>query len=118
MAFRVFMEQKIGFLQSFKEEFSKPDSPYFSYGSTGQNLAFKHAQGIPSPTEPKSNILSFKINPDEAAGAGKGPEIISTRFTHFGAYSARIKVPAVTTIQPNVGAWRGILPTMLIVFPA
>ncbi|RYF59150.1 MAG: hypothetical protein EOO39_33520 [Cytophagaceae bacterium] len=92
------------FHKAFKEEFNRPTSPYFSYGSTGQNLAFKHTQGILSPTEPKSHILSFKINPDEVAGAGKGPEIISTNFTHFGTYSARIKVPAVITLQPNVGA--------------
>ena len=96
--------QPAQFQKAFKEEFSKSTSPYFRYGSTGQDLGFKYAQGIPSPTEPKSNILSFKINPGEAAGAGKGPEIISTKFTHFGTYSARIKVPAVTTVQPNVGA--------------
>ena len=92
------------FQKAFTEEFTKPTSPYFYYGSTGQNLAFKYTQGVASPTEPKTNILSFKINPDEAPGAGKGPEIISTNFTHFGTYSARIKVPAVTAIQPNVGA--------------
>ena len=92
------------FQKAFKENFTKPTSPYFNYGSTGQNLPFKYAQGVASSTEPKSHILSFKINPDEAPGAGKGPEIISTKFTHFGTYSARIKVPAVTTIQPNVGA--------------
>ncbi|MFD1143582.1 glycoside hydrolase family 16 protein [Larkinella insperata] len=90
--------------KAFKESFTTPTSPYFSYGSTGQNLPFKSAQGVASPTEPNTTILSFRINPAEAAGAGKGPEIISTKFTHFGTYSARIKVPAVTTIQPNVGA--------------
>lgn len=90
--------------KAFKEAFNRPTSPYFNYGSTGQNVDFKYAQGVLSPTEPKSSILSFKINPDEAAGAGKGPEIISKQFTHFGTYSARIKVPAVTAVQPNVGA--------------
>lgn len=59
--------------KAFKEEFRKSTSPYFSYGSTGQNLPFKYVQGITSPTEPKTTILSFKINPDEAAGAGRGP---------------------------------------------
>jgi len=92
------------FQKAFTEEFDKPTSPYFSYGSTGQKLSFKYAQGIASLIEPKTTILSFNINPDEAPGAGKGPEIISTNFTHFGTYSARLKVPAVTTLQPNVGA--------------
>ncbi|GAB3790908.1 hypothetical protein GCM10028818_61630 [Spirosoma horti] len=90
--------------KAFTEEFNNSTSPYFSYGSTGQKLPFKYTQGISSSTEPKTTILSFRINPDEAPGAGKGPEIISTNFTHFGTYSARLKVPAVTTLQPNVGA--------------
>lgn len=98
------MAQPRHFHQAFKEQFSQPTSSYFSYGSTGQNLPFKYSQGVASPTEPKSDILSFNINPDEAPGAGKGPEIISTKFTHFGTYSARIKVPSVTDSQPNVGA--------------
>lgn len=89
--------------KSIKENFNDSTSIYFRYGSTGQKLDFKYKQGIKSPTEPKSKILSFKINPDEAAGPGKGPEIISKNFTHFGTYSARLKVPHVRDIQPNVG---------------
>ena len=90
--------------KAFKENFSNPASAYFRYGSTGQSVDFKYKQGVRSPTEPKSKILSFKINPDEKAGAGKGPEIISSEFTHFGTYSARLKVPDVKLIQPNAGA--------------
>lgn len=60
--------------------------------------------GIPSPSESDTKILSFKLNPDEKPGAGRGPEIISKNFTYFGTYSTRIKVPDVRKIQPNVGA--------------
>jgi beta-glucanase (GH16 family) len=96
--------QKADLEKSFRENFSDTTSKFFRYGSTGQKLDFKYKQGIKSSTEPKSKILSFKINPDEAAGAGKGPEIISKNFTHFGTYSARLKVPNVRDTQPNVGA--------------
>ena len=48
--------------------------------------------------------MSFKIDPGDSAGAGRGPEIISNDFTHFGTYSARLKVPHVSDIQPNAGA--------------
>lgn len=60
--------------------------------------------GVDSPTEPDTDILSFKIDPEDASGAGRGPEIISKEFTHFGSYSARLKVPDVKKTQPNVGA--------------
>lgn len=57
-----------------------------------------------SSTEPGTSVLSFKIDPNDPAGAGKGPEIISNEFTHYGTYSARLKVPDVRSEQPNVGA--------------
>jgi beta-glucanase (GH16 family) len=46
----------------------------------------------------------MRIDPEEAPGAGKGPEIISNEFTHFGTYASRLKIPDVKKIQPNVGA--------------
>jgi hypothetical protein len=60
--------------------------------------------GVNSLSEPGTKILSFKIDPNDSAGAGRGPEIISNDFTHFGTYSARLKVPHVRDIQPNAGA--------------
>lgn len=89
---------------SFVENFSDASSAYFRYGSTGNKSPFKYSLGIPSPTETGTNILSFKIDPSENAGPGKGPEIISTKFTHFGTYATRLRVPDVKDIQPNVGA--------------
>src|SRR5205085_9863579 len=76
----------------------------FRYGSTGNKTDFKWKSGVNSPTEPGIKILSFKIDPTDSAGAGRGPEIISNDFTHFGTYSARLKVPHVSDIQPNAGA--------------
>ncbi len=89
---------------SFVEDFSKSSSNYFRYGSTGNKTDFKYRLGVDSPTEEGIKILSFKIDPQDSAGAGRGPEIISKNFTHFGTYAARLKVPQVTEIQPNVGA--------------
>lgn len=89
---------------SIKENFSKSSSKHFRYGSAGAVTDFGYKQGIKSASDPNASILSFKINPDEKAGAGRGPEIISTKFTHFGSYSIRLKVPNAKTIQPNIGA--------------
>jgi beta-glucanase (GH16 family) len=88
----------------FFEDFSDSTSKFFKYGSTGTKADFKWKLGINSLTEKGTKVLSFKIDPNDSAGAGRGPEIISNDFTHFGTYSARLKVPRVRDIQPNVGA--------------
>lgn len=87
-----------------KENFSKSSSTHFRYGSSGTVTEFGYKQGIKSSGDTKTSILSFKINPDERAGAGRGPEIISNKFTHYGSYSIRLKVPNAKITQPNVGA--------------
>jgi hypothetical protein len=89
---------------AFLEHFNDSASKYFRYGSTGTKADFKWKLGANSPTEPGTKIMSFKIDPNDSAGAGRGPEVISNDFTHFGTYSARLKVPNVKDIQPNVGA--------------
>ena len=89
---------------AFFEDFGTTTSGYFGYGSTGTPADFKWKTGLDSPTEPGTNILSFRIDPQDSAGAGRGPEIISNKFTHFGTYAARLKVPDVRESQPNVGA--------------
>lgn len=89
---------------SFVEDFADSTSNYFRYGSTGTKADFKYRLGVNSPTEAGANILTFKIDPQDSAGAGRGPEIISKGFTHFGTYATRLKVPQANTIQPNVGA--------------
>jgi hypothetical protein len=89
---------------SFTEDFSDSQLINFHYGSRGVNDAFKWKSGAASPEEPGTSVLSFKIDPADSAGAGRGPEIISNDYTHFGHYSARIKIPDVRKIQPNTGA--------------
>ena len=86
----------------FREDFDSRDLNHFGYGSTGRKSKFKWKSG--AETKAGERVLSFKLDPKENAGAGKGPEIISKEFTHFGTYSTRIKVPDPRAIQPNVGA--------------
>jgi beta-glucanase (GH16 family) len=89
---------------TFQEEFNDSVSSYFSHGTGGKGADFTWKMGVDSPTESGTKILSFKIDPDDVAGAGRGPEIISNDFTFYGTYAARLKVPDVRDIQPNVGA--------------
>ncbi|TKK66034.1 glycoside hydrolase family 16 protein [Ilyomonas limi] len=88
---------------AFTEDFSDSILHNFRYGSTGNKAPFKWTSGVKG-IEPGSNVLLFKIDPADSAGAGRGPEIISNNFTHFGTYTARLKVPDVKAIQPNTGA--------------
>lgn len=96
--------QQVEFHEAFKENFSQRETEFFRYGSTGKSARFKWKSGKKSPEGEDSRILSFKLNPDDEAGPGIGPEIISQKFTHFGTYSARLKVPDPRSTQPNLGA--------------
>jgi len=89
---------------SFSEEFNDSTFKHFRWGSTGTKADFKWRSGVSSSSEPGTRILLMKMDPEDRAGAGRGPEIISTNFTHFGTYSTRLKVAHVATVQPNVGA--------------
>ena len=87
------------FSPAFKEDFYAAKPQYFSGGSAPR-LFF----GVPSLTEKGTTVMLERIQPTDPAGAGKGPEISSTKRTHFGTYSARLRVPDVKKAQPNVGA--------------
>src|SRR5215207_5953652 len=89
---------------NFFEDFNDTVSVHFRSGSTGTKAPFKVKFGQSSTKEPSAKVLSFKIDPNDSAGAGRGPEIISKNFTHFGTYSSSLKVPDVRKVQPNVGA--------------
>lgn len=96
--------EKDKYHKSFFEDFNRASSRNFQTGSKGKSEDPKCNFGIKSPTEPSTKILSLKINPEDSAGAGRGPEIISKHFTSFGTYSARLRIPDVSRIQPNAGA--------------
>src|SRR5687768_16644437 len=91
-------------ITSFSENFNDATLANFRWGSTGTKADFKWKSGVHSSSEPGTKVLSMKIDPDDRAGAGRGPEIISKNFTHFGSYSTRLKVPRVAEVQPNAGA--------------
>lgn len=98
------MAQEMKLSPSFREDFNAAALTYFRYGSTGNKTAFKWQSGVRSDVDSGSRMLVLTIDPADSAGAGIGPEIISTKFTQFGSYSARLKVPHVKDVQPNTGA--------------
>ena len=87
------------FSGAFKEDFDGSKPQNFSGGSAPK-LFF----GVPSLTEKGTTVMLERIQPTDPAGAGRGPEISSNKRTHFGTYSARLRVPDVKKAQANVGA--------------
>lgn len=88
--------------KEIRENFDSKELQHFRYGSTGRKSNFKWKSDKKSTSGER--VLSFKLDPKEKAGPGKGPEIISREFTHFGSYTTRLKVPDPRGSQPNVGA--------------
>ena len=82
------------------EEFNGTSSDYFSIPND-----FRHFSDMPSFTEKSDDhVMIMRIDPATPAGAGRGPEIGTKKRTHFGTYSARIRVPDVKEVQPNIGS--------------
>lgn len=89
--------------KKFKENFNSQTLKHFQAHTIGKP-EFVSKSGVQSPSEKGTKVLSFRIDPEGRAGAGRGPEISSKYLTHFGTYVARIKIPDVRNVQPDVGA--------------
>jgi hypothetical protein len=96
--------QRNNYHKYFFEDFSRPRLKNFKAEKGEKGADFLWKSGVRLPNESKTKILLFKINPEGEPGAGRGPEISSKYFTHFGTYAARLKIPDVKNIQPDVGA--------------
>jgi hypothetical protein len=88
----------------FIEEFGKHHLKNFQAHPGNNNADPSWKSGIRLPGEGKTKILTLRLDPGVSPGAGRGPEISSKYFTHFGTYAARLKIPDVLNIQPDVGA--------------
>ena len=94
------------FHKAFREDFDKAESKYFVQRRDRRDEAtdFRYFPANVSLSEKGTDVMLYRIDPDDPAGAGRGPEIISKHYTSYGSYSARIRIPDVTKVQPNVGA--------------
>ncbi|MCK7530206.1 MAG: hypothetical protein MZV63_03700 [Marinilabiliales bacterium] len=96
--------QKDKYHKYFFEDLRRSDLKNFKANKGESGADFLWKSGVRLQIERKTKILLFKIDPEGAPGAGHGPEISSKYFTHFGTYAARLKIPDVKNIQPDVGA--------------
>ena len=96
--------REIVFHDAFIENFTEGESEFFKYNYRQRGYDYRYYSGHPSLSEAGTDIMMYRIDPEDPAGAGRGPEIISKNYTFYGTYSARIRVPKVKKVQPDVGA--------------
>ena len=100
-------EGEVRFHGPLIENFDAPTSDYFNpnplRGDRAGEFDFRYFSGVPSFSEKGTTIMIYRIDPDGPAGAGRGPEIVSKDFTHFGSYAVRLKAPDMSRVQPNIG---------------
>ena len=98
--------EKAKYHKAFTEDFDKEESRYFIQRRDRREEAtdFRYFPANTSLSEKGTDVMLYRIDPDDPAGAGRGPEIISRHYTSYGRYSARIRIPDVTKVQPDVGA--------------
>ncbi|MFC3417014.1 glycoside hydrolase family 16 protein [Algoriphagus hitonicola] len=104
LSFLIPMQVNPEFHDALVEEFDSENLQHFEYVSRGSDSPFKWRSGISSKQEKETSILSFKLDPKDPVGPGRGPEISSKKSVHFGHYAARLKVPDARFKQANVGA--------------
>ena len=94
------------YYKAFTENFDNQDSKYFveRRDRISEEEDFRFFSGIPSLTEKDTDVMMYRIDPECGPGAGRGPEIISRKYTSYGSYSARFRVPDVRKVQPDAGA--------------
>jgi len=103
---------EVRFHGAFVEKFEEPKLEFFNPNfrqnrednSFPEDNRYHFSQKIAAKPEDGAKVMVLRLDPEDPAGAGLGPEIISKDFTHFGSYSIRLKVPDVVGVQPNVGA--------------
>ena len=88
----------------FIENFTRSTSDFFNYNIRPRGYDFRYYSGVRSFTEAGTDIMMYRMDPEDPAGAGRGPEIISKDYTFYGTYAARIRVPDVKDVQKDLGA--------------
>jgi beta-glucanase (GH16 family) len=92
-------------MENFKENFDNSNPKRlndFYFGSGGKKAVWAWESGVKSEIEDTAKVIKIAMDPADNASPWQGQNFTSNNFTHFGRYSARIKIPNVQS-QPNVG---------------
>ena len=92
------------FMPGFTEDFSTSEPQHF----ITKREPLQYFSGVHSFGEENTDVLLMRIQPSDSAGPNYGPEIGTPQLTHFGTYSARLRMPRLCEVQPNVGMVTGL----------
>ena len=99
--------QEVTLHDAFAEEFSDEASEYFDFSYRTNRDDFRYYPGVRSFSEKNVDILMLRIDPSDQAGSERGCNIYSKDYTFYGTYSARVHVPDIREVQPDVAAIAG-----------
>lgn len=92
------------FMPAFTENFSTPQPQFFFT----KRSPLRYYSGVHSLTEENTDVMLLAITPSDPWGPSNGgAEIETPGLTHFGTYSARLKMPDLKEVQPNAGVVTG-----------
>ena len=91
-------------MPAFTEDFSNPEPEHFNT----RHSPLRYFCGVHSFEEENTDVILLRINPSDSAGPSHAPEIYTKKLTHFGTYSARIRMPNLKEVQPDVGIVTGL----------
>lgn len=90
-------------MPAFTEDFDATQPHWFDM----RHSPLRYVSGVHSFSEENTDVLLMRISPTDSAGPMYGPEIFTPRLTHFGTYSARIRMPDLKEVQPHIGMVTG-----------
>ncbi|MBQ7811780.1 MAG: glycoside hydrolase family 16 protein [Bacteroidales bacterium] len=93
---------------AFQEDFSEAASFLRFSPKANGGEDFRYYSAHPSLSEKNATVMMMRIDPTDAEGWGKGPQVITKDYTFYGSYSARIRVPDIRKAQKNIGAAAGL----------
>lgn len=92
----------------FKEDFSETSSFLRFSAKANGGEDFRYYSAHPSLSTTNTKVMMMRIDPADAEGMGKGPEVITKDYTFYGSYAARLRVPDIRKAQKNIGAAAGL----------
>ena len=99
------------FMPAFTEDFSTPQPQFFFT----KRSPLRYYSGVHSLSEENTDVMLLAITPSDPWGPSNGgAEIETPRLTHFGTYSARLKMPDLTEVQPKAGVVTGFFTYLFV----
>lgn len=90
--------------ESFSELFTSDDLNQVATRIRSTREDFRYYNNFPSITDRNKTVMMLRIDPLDAAGIKRGATISAKKQCFYGSYSACLRLPNTTKVQPDLGA--------------